>query len=169
MSWGALAYPDTFPRSAWGYTRLRRLSPPPVERYTQRLAADSATVRVSAAMALGDTADPAALAPLAEILDDPSTDVRLHAVQSVRRLHHAAAPSALDGHAAETGLVKALGDQRPQIRDAAVRALTLWQREELVRQAADTAAPALAEALRQALTTAVDPLPQTWPGDGTTL
>ncbi|QCX74051.1 HEAT repeat protein [Streptomyces sp. YIM 121038] len=169
MSWGALAYPDTFPRSAWGYTRLRRLTPPPVERYTLRLGADSATVRVSAAMALGDTADPAALDPLADVLDDPSTDVRLHAVQSVRRLHHAAAASVLDGHPAEAGLVEALGDRRPQIRDAAVQTLMLWQRSELVHQAASTADAALAESLRHTLTRAVDPLPQTWPGDSTTL
>ncbi|QDQ15912.1 HEAT repeat domain-containing protein [Streptomyces spectabilis] len=169
MSWGALAYPDTFPRSAWGYTRLRRLTPPPVERYTLRHGADSATVRVSAAMALGDTADPAALDPLAEVLHDPSTDVRLNAIQSVRRLHHAAAASALDGHPAEAGLVKALGDRRAQIRDAAVRALVLWERAELVREAASTADTALAEALRHTLTESVDPLPQTWPGDSTTL
>ncbi|MGV9879885.1 HEAT repeat domain-containing protein [Streptomyces sp. NPDC003006] len=169
MSRGALAYPDTFPRSAWGYTRLKRLSPPPVERYTLRLAADSATVRVSAAMALGDTADPAALDPLAGVLDDPSPDVRLHAIQSVRRLHHAGAATVLDGHPAEAGLVKALADRRPRIRDAAVQALMLWERSELVRQAASTADTALAEAFRHTLTGAVDPLPQTWPGDGTTL
>ncbi|MFD5696830.1 HEAT repeat domain-containing protein [Streptomyces lasiicapitis] len=169
MGWGALAYPDTFPRSAWGYTRLKRLSPPPVERYTLRLRADSTTVRVSATMALGDTADPAALDPLSGVLNDPSTDVRLHAIQSVRRLHHAGPPSALDGHPAEAGLVGALGDRRPQIRDAAAQALMLWERSELVRQVAATADTALAEALRHTLTRAVDPLPQTWPGDVTTL
>ncbi|MGA4840643.1 HEAT repeat domain-containing protein [Streptomyces sp. G45] len=169
MSWGALAYPDTYPRSAWGYTRLRRLSPPPVERYTLRLRADSASVRVSAAMALGDTADLAALEPLAEALDAPSTDLRLQAIQSVRRLHHAGPPSALDDHPAEAGLVKALTDRSPQIRDAAARALMLWDREDLVRRTAATAAAPLAEALQQTLTSPVDPLPRTWPGDDTTL
>ncbi|GGO42819.1 HEAT repeat domain-containing protein [Streptomyces lasiicapitis] len=168
MSRGALAYPDTFPRSAWGYTRLKRLSPPPVERYTLRLRADNTTVRVSAAMALGDTADPAALDPLSEVLNDPSTDVRLNAIQSVRRLHHAGAASVLDSHPAEAGLVGAIGDRRPQIRDAAAQALMLWERSELVRQVAATVDTALAEALRYTLTRAVDPLPQTWPGDGTT-
>ncbi|MFF4604504.1 HEAT repeat domain-containing protein [Streptomyces sp. NPDC001339] len=169
MSWGALAYPDTFPRSPWGYTRLKRLSPPPVERYTVRLGVDSATVRVSAVMALGDTADPAALDPLVAVLDDPSTQLRLLAIQSVRRLHHAGAASTLDGHPAEAGLVEALGDRRPQIRDAAVQALMLWGRAERVHQAASTADASLAEALRCTLSRAVDPLPQTWPGDGTTL
>ncbi|MGH4029255.1 hypothetical protein ACQB60_10015 [Actinomycetota bacterium Odt1-20B] len=53
-----------------------------MDRHTQRWGADSATVHVSAAMALGDTADPAALDPLAEVLDDPSTDLRLQAIQS---------------------------------------------------------------------------------------
>ncbi|WP_051852961.1 HEAT repeat domain-containing protein [Streptomyces aureocirculatus] len=125
-----------------GYTRLRRLSPPPVERYTLRLGADSATVRVSAAMALGDTADPAALVPLAEVLDDPSTDVRLHAIQSVRRLHHAAAPSLLTDHPAEAALAKALTDSRPQIRDAAVQALMLGAFRHSLRSAPVPGGPA---------------------------
>ncbi|MEV4870444.1 HEAT repeat domain-containing protein [Streptomyces syringium] len=167
MTWGPLAYPDTFPRSPWGYTRLRRLDPPPVARYTARLLAKSRTVRVSAAMALGDTADLTALDPLAEALTDPSQDVRVSAVNSVRRLRHAGAANELQGHPAEAGLVDALSSRQPLVHEAAVQALVLLERTDMVKdviRSGDSGGR-----LKRALDRGITPLPRTWPGDETTL
>ncbi|WP_167536307.1 HEAT repeat domain-containing protein [Streptomyces ficellus] len=168
-SWAAVAHHDTFPGASWGFTRLRRLDPPPVPRYTARLQENSGIIRSCAAMALGDTADLAALEPLAHALDDPSPDVRFNAVMSVRRLRHAGAARVLDGHPAESGLVKALSDRKLRIRKSAAQALKLLDRSDLVHRAAATTDASTAKMLRQTLERDVDPLPRIWPGDNTTL
>ncbi|WP_420855616.1 HEAT repeat domain-containing protein, partial [Streptomyces kanamyceticus] len=110
-------YPDTAPaNSGWGYTRLRRLDPPPVERFTQRLAVPGSIIRVNAANALGDTADVAALSPLADALDDANPAVRSAGAAAVRRLRHAGAAAALHAHPAESQLIALLKDPKRAVR-----------------------------------------------------
>ncbi|AZM54128.1 hypothetical protein DMA15_17415 [Streptomyces sp. WAC 01529] len=165
LSWGVLGHPDTFPRSAWGYTRLRRLDPPPVARYAVRLRATSTALRASAAMALGDTADLGALDPLGDALADRSVSVRFSAVNSVRRLHHAGAAAVLPGHPAQEGLVALLRARESPVRRAAVQALVLLGRVDLVEEVIRSRATA--GDLPDALARGVTPLARTWPGDQT--
>ncbi|MEU9198310.1 HEAT repeat domain-containing protein [Streptomyces hundungensis] len=159
------AHHDTRPRSAWGYTRLRRLDPHPVARYAAQVRSTRAGHRAFAAMALGDTADLSALEPLAQALLDPSWKVRVSAVDAVRRLRHVGAANVLQGHPAQNGLVSALRAKEAPVRQAAVQALVLLERVDMVREAIALGDPAgrLEEALSQGIT----PLPRTWPGDRT--
>jgi len=114
------------------------------------LAACDPTVREWGAIKLGDTYDPRAVQPLAEMLADSSTRVRAAALRSLGRIGDesmipvitelwadegeepevraacVAALSAIEGPEAVSTLVAALGD-----RDAAVRVMSVCELEEV--------------------------------------
>ncbi|MEU7584205.1 HEAT repeat domain-containing protein [Streptomyces sp. NPDC041068] len=166
----AWVYPDVVPGgSGWGYTRLRRLDPPPVERYAQRLTVSDNRVRTFATAALGDTADLAAMSPLTTALEDGDANVRGSAAAAIRRLRHAGAAAWLGGQPAETRLIGLLQDPKRRVRHVAAQSLVLLDRADAVRDAVSTADPLDAEAFGDFLKGKVKPLGQTWPGDTTQL
>lgn len=83
---------------------------------SQHLATQSPTVKQAIALSLGQLAQPQAIQPLIELLADPDTRVRLHAIAALKRL------------AARHHLEDLVNDQQisPGLREGVVIALAEW-------------------------------------------
>lgn len=118
---------------AWGFgfSRLRRLKP--VERYTAECKRWSVGRRHQAVLALGDTADPAAVPLVLKALEDKSWRVRCAAAYSIRSLFNEGVVSTPEP--AIDLLSQRLSDDRPLNVEAAAGALSDLGRTDLLIQA----------------------------------
>jgi HEAT repeat protein len=152
-----------------GFSRLRKLDP--VAVYARQLDNRLVSVRSGAAVGLGDTADLAALEPLARALADPHWKVRMNAADSVRRLRHTGAGTVLATHPVRERLVECLTDRHRPVRVAAAQALGSVGDVEPLRQCLSRCpwwAWRRRRDLAQVLRGDIPPLRKTWPGDDTT-
>lgn len=150
---------------AYGIPRLRKADP--VEHYARSAGHWWVGRRVVAVMALGDTADPAAVPHVVRLLGDRHRDVRAQAAVAIRRLvRDGALPvEALDRVA--DPLMRLLSDPVPAVVEHAAAALaTPALRERLVaaRNSAGLPPPAVS-AVDAALAGGGPPLHPTWEGD----
>lgn len=150
-----------------GFARLRRLDP--VKVYSEQLKHSFFGVRLTAAAALGDTADLTALDPLTRALNDSNWRVRANAADSVRRLRHAGAATVLHEHPVRDRLIERLTDRRRAVRVAAARALGSMADDQPIQQARGRLSrwSRKRRDLDRVLSCEVPPLPQLWPGDRT--
>lgn len=151
-------------RSPWvwlyGITRLRRAKP--VERITPDVTHWFATRRQIAVMALGDTADPAALPPVIGRLRDQKWWVRVQAAAAVRRLAGAGVPV---GSAADA-LTLCLQHDRQEVIEQVAAALALPSLRERLLWSRVTLMPLAGAVVDNALDGVVVPLAPLWPGEG---
>jgi HEAT repeat protein len=150
-------------RSPWmwlyGITRLRHANP--VARVTPDATHWLATRRQIAVIALGDTADPAALPPVVGRLRDAKWWVRMQAAAAVRRL----AKSGVWVGGAGEELLRRLHHDRQEVIEQAAAALALPAlRERLLRSRA-TLMPLAGAIVDNALDGVVAPLAPLWPGE----
>lgn len=150
-------------RSPWvwlyGITRLRNANP--VGRVTPDATHWLGTRRQIAVMALGDTADPAALPPVIGRLRDAKWWVRAQAAAAVRRLAKSGVQVGSTGEA----LLRCLHHDRQEVIEQAAAALArpglrdrlLWSRATLM--------PLAGAIVDNALDGVVAPLPPLWPGE----
>lgn len=164
------ALSNPFPgANLYGFSRLRQADP--VGVYARQLDHRWASIRMSAAFGLGDTADLAALEPLAKALNDASWRVRVNAADSVRRLRHAGAATQLPTHRARARLVTCLTDRRRAVRVAAARALGSMgdiQPLHTLRDRSPWWAWRRVRDVKEVLAGKIPPLSKIWPGDETT-
>ncbi len=150
---------------AYGIPRLRRARP--VDHYARGAGHWWAVRRVSAAIALGDTADPAAVPHVVRLLGDRHRDVRAQAAVAIRRLaRDGALPvGALDQVA--DGLVGLLSDPVPAVVEHAAAALATPALRERLVEARNSAGlpPAAVSAVDAALAGGGPPLRPSWEGD----
>lgn len=150
-------------RSPWawlyGITRLRKAKP--VERITPDATHWLATRRQIAVMALGDTADPAALPPIVGRLRDSRWWVRTEAAAAIRRLVR----SGVQVRSASEALVGCLHHDRQEVVEQAAAALaTPALREDLLSVRA-ALMPLAGAVVDNALDGVVTPLVPLWPGE----
>lgn len=158
-------FSNPFPGSHfYGFSRLLQLYP--VNVYARQLNHRWRTIRLSAATALGDTADLLALEPLAVALGDRSWRVRMCAADSVRRLRHAGASNVLASHPVRDGLIRCLSDGHHKVRVAAARALGSMGDLDPIRERRERSWRSRPE-LDRVLRGEIPPLPKIWPCDDT--
>jgi hypothetical protein len=148
----------------YGLSRLRRFDP--VHTYAALLDEPSGFNRMTAASALGDTADPAALAPLAMALADPKRTVRTFGVNAVRRLGHSVSAEAVLEHPTGQKMVAALGDKDRGVAVMAAFALADLGGTEAVREFC-ARNPRRLSLFKRPLAGDIPPLRPAWPGDDT--
>lgn len=148
----------------YGLSRLRRFDP--VHTYGKLLDEPVSFNRMYAASALGDTADPAALALLVKALTDPKRVVRGAGVTAVRRLGHSVSAAVVLEHPTCQELVAIFDDKDRRIAlGAAFTFADLGDVEpvrEYVRQN-----PRPRSRFKRALAGDIPSLPPSWPGDET--
>ncbi|MFS8098543.1 HEAT repeat domain-containing protein [Lentzea alba] len=150
-------------RSPWvwlyGITRLRNANP--VERVMPDATHWLATRRQIAVMALGDTADPAALPPIIGRLRDSKWWVRSQAAAAVRRL----ARNGVDVSDAAEALARCLQHERQEVIEQAAAALTLPGLRDRLLWARATLMPLAGAVVDNALDGVVASLTPLWPGE----
>ncbi|UUV30737.1 hypothetical protein NQK81_39245 [Amycolatopsis roodepoortensis] len=149
----------------FGYSRLRSVDA--LGDYTRMAKHRFASLRLGAMLGLADTADLAALDPLARGLGDRSPRVRAAAANAVRRLRHAGPTEDILAHPVRQKLVHALADRRSEVRVAAARALGALGDHDLLREHSQALRGEQAE-LEQILNNQIPPLDRIWPLDNTT-
>ena len=148
----------------YGLSRLRRFDP--VGTYGRLLDEPFSITRMEAASALGDTADPAALDPLAKALADPKKWVRGRALNAVHRLSHTTSAAIVLGHPIRQGLMTALADRNKKLALAVAYVLADLGDVEAVREYV-TRNPRRRRLFAPALAGQIPPLRPFWPGDET--
>ncbi|WP_439660707.1 HEAT repeat domain-containing protein [Lentzea sp. HUAS TT2] len=150
-------------RSPWawlyGITRLRNAKP--VERITPDATSWFATRRQIAVMALGDTADPAALPPVVGCLRDQRWWVRAQAAAAIRRLAKSGVP--IGG--ASDGLLRCLHHERREVIEQAAAALAHRSLRDRLVWSRATLMPLAGAVVDNALDGVVAPLVPLWPGE----
>lgn len=150
-------------RSPWvwlyGITRLRKAKP--VERIAPDATDWFATRRQIAVMALGDTADPAALPPIIGRLRDQKWWVRAQAAAAVRRL----SKSGVHIGSASEGLLRCLHHDRQEVIEQAAAALAHPSLRERLLWSRATLMPLAGAIVDNALDGVVAPLTPLWPGE----
>jgi HEAT repeat protein len=122
--------------SMYGISRLRHAEP--IRHYTELLQSRRTAARWNAVVALGDTADIAALSALGIALSDRAWRVRRDAANSIRRLRHFGATTVWPSHDARDQLVARLEDPHNLVAIAAAQALWSLNDHEPVRSAAQS-------------------------------
>ncbi|NGY65528.1 HEAT repeat domain-containing protein [Lentzea sp. NEAU-D13] len=150
-------------RSPWmwlyGITRLRKANP--VARVTPDATHWLATRRQIAVIALGDTADPAALPPVVGRLRDAKWWVRSQAAAAVRRL----AKSGVQVGDTSEALLGCLHHDRQEVIEQAAAALALPALRERLLWSRATLMPLAGAVVDNALDGVVVPLAPLWPGE----
>lgn len=157
------AYPPPGSHVA-GLSRLRLFRPVPA--YAKLMDKSWVPHRVIAANALGDTADPAALDPLAKGLGDPDKRVRTAAVDAVRRLSRTTSAGAVANHPIRQKLVAALADKDKKVALAAAYALVAIGDEASIQMHVANN-PRRRRLFAGALAGEIPPLFPIWPGEET--
>ncbi|HEX4226138.1 MAG TPA: HEAT repeat domain-containing protein [Pseudonocardiaceae bacterium] len=139
-----------------GLTRLRRFDP--VLNFGRLLKHPYKMARGAGAQALGDTAEPRALDPLADALADPHWWVRMSAAMAVRRLNRTTSAPIVE-HPIRGVLVIGLADRNKRVAREAAYALLAIGDDESVRE--------YAAKHRRVPTADIPPLFRAWPGDET--
>ncbi|KFU82038.1 HEAT-like repeat-containing protein [Amycolatopsis lurida] len=167
LAWFAQIFVGDPSPTAWqfGYSRLRSVDA--IGDYTRLAKHHFAAVRLGAMLGLADTADLAALDPLARGLDDRSQRVREAAANAVRRLRHAGPVKDILAHPVHQKLIQALSDRSAEVRIAAARALGSLGDHDSLRKHSHSLQEEGAE-LKRILNDHVPPLDKIWPLDDTT-
>ncbi|WP_410652784.1 HEAT repeat domain-containing protein [Amycolatopsis sp. cmx-4-54] len=149
----------------FGYSRLRSVDA--LGDYTRMAKHRFSSLRYGAMLGLADTADLAALDPLARGLDDRSPRVREAAANAVRRLRHAGPVKDILAHQVHQKLIQALSDRSAEVRIAAARALGALGDHDALRKHSHALRGEQTE-LDQILNNRIPPLDKIWPLDDTT-
>ncbi|MBP2325465.1 hypothetical protein JOF56_005850 [Kibdelosporangium banguiense] len=149
----------------YGICRLRLAAP--VEHYAVNAAHWTAMRRFAAVLALGDTADVAAVPLVVKALRDRNWRVRVEATGAIRRLSRdgAVAPAVVDSVA--DSLVACLSDRKPKVVEYAAITLSVSTMRDRLEEARRSSRlkPETIEVVNAALDGKVPALRPTWPGD----
>lgn len=150
----------------FGICRLRKAKP--VEHYARDLKHWSATRRLQAVFALGDTADPNGLPFVAEALRDRNWRVRAIATDSIRRLNRDADVGS-QMEALIDPLLARLRDRKEEVvKHAAYALCDLGMGDSLERELDSLSCRSgVLTSINSALRGEVPPIPQTWVGEPT--
>jgi hypothetical protein len=149
-------------KHSYGLSRLRRFEP--VRTYAGLLAAGITPVRASSTTALGDTADLAALDPLATALTDRRAVIRYFAANSIARLGHTTSAAAVLDHPIRQALVEALADRNKKVAFAVAFALASLGERDAVRDYL-THHPRRRRLFEPVFADDLGPFLPSWPGD----
>ncbi|WP_177320516.1 HEAT repeat domain-containing protein [Lentzea waywayandensis] len=150
-------------RSPWvwlyGITRLHNANP--VERIAPDATNWFAARRQIAVIALGDTANPAALPPVIGRLRDQKWWVRTQAAAAIRRLARSGVPIG----SASDGLLRCLHHDRQEVIEQAAAALAQPSLRDRLLWSRATLMPLAGAIVDNALDGVVAPLTPLWPGE----